>query len=179
MLASLCQRFKRVRAVIGVRDQLGRIAKSVLDVRASILSRRIITEAGCWELAGRIADYPNVWDGEKNVPVHRLSAHLWKGLDLQSRTQVLHRCDNRRCWNPWHLFFGTQLDNMHDCLAKKRGNRPWGEASCKAKLTARQVIKIRALSKSGRTGTSIAREFHVHLNTIYYILRGKNWAHLK
>lgn len=33
---------------------------------------------------------------------------------------VCHTCDNRRCVNTEHLFFGTALDNNRDCIAKGR-----------------------------------------------------------
>lgn len=38
---------------------------------------------------------------------------------------VLHRCDNRACCNPNHLFLGSQLDNLADMRAKGRA-RHWG-----------------------------------------------------
>jgi len=52
--------------------------------------------------------------------VPRLAAHLWLGFDLKSTLKVLHRCDNPPCFNPKHIFIGTQSDNMRDCVSKKR-----------------------------------------------------------
>jgi len=51
---------------------------------------------------------------------HRLAWYLTKG-DINKGLFVLHRCDNRKCCNPDHLFLGTQKDNMDDMHAKNRG----------------------------------------------------------
>lgn len=50
------------------------------------------------------------------VYVHRLSAHLHLGFSLDSSLQINHKqeCRFPDCWNPIHLYAGTQTDNMKD-----------------------------------------------------------------
>ena len=55
--------------------------------------------------------------GEKRA--HRV---MWESVNgpIVDDLQVLHHCDNPPCVRPDHLFLGTQLDNMHDMIAKGR-----------------------------------------------------------
>lgn len=48
---------------------------------------------------------------------HRVSWHLAHG-PIVGGLHVLHRCDNKRCVRPDHLFLGTHDDNMRDAAAK-------------------------------------------------------------
>lgn len=58
----------------------------------------------------------------KYARVHRLSAHIFLGLDLNNKKlQVNHKCLHTSCWNPEHLYIGTQQENIDDNRILKRG----------------------------------------------------------
>ncbi len=76
--------------------------------------------------------------------VHRLAAHLWHGLDLSdTQAKALHSCDNPPCFNPEHLWIGTQTDNHADMVAKGRASGPskWPRCSLGHELSAGNRVK--------------------------------------
>lgn len=85
-----------------------------------------IPEIGpCWEWRGtaRSGDYGLILVEGKLVGTHRFSLQQALGRPLGEKMQACHRCDNRRCVRPSHLFEGTQSANQSDMAAKGRGRR--------------------------------------------------------
>ena len=109
----------------------------------------------CWEWAGRVCPkgygYFDRSEGRKckwKERAHRQAWMLVKG-DIPDGLHVLHKCDNRKCCNPRHLFLGTHLDNMQDKVAKGRQARNThvvGEMQGNAVLTEAKVRRIRKLA---------------------------------
>lgn len=135
----------------------------------------IDAETGCWNwTAGKFPDgYGQFVEINRSRGAHRVSYELHCGA-IPERMCVCHRCDNRACINPDHLFLGTNSENMADMTAKGRQAR--GTSNARAKLTEADVLAIR--SASGITQQKLAKQYGVGQILISRIRRGKLWAHL-
>lgn len=115
----------------------------------------------------------------KEVYTHRLSYEIYKG-EIPKGLYVCHRCDNPPCVRPSHLFVGTMRDNILD--ASSKGRMPYGENHHRSKLTDLQVLWIREhavrISQNKTNYQELAATFKVHPNTIYGILKNREWRHL-
>lgn len=111
-----------------------------------------------------------------HIGAHQLSWMLHRG-PIPDGLCVLHRCDNRACVNPDHLFLGTKTDNARDRDIKNRQAKGTRVNTCK--LSPAQVLEVRALAAAGAKYRTLGRQFGVSGTAIKYIVSRRNWRHLQ
>lgn len=116
------------------------------------------------------------WEG-RNQHAHRVVLHLAKGAPPEPGMYACHVpviCNNRRCVNPAHLYWGTPTENRADTLLD--GTKNHGERCGTAVLTDEQVYAIRA--DGTKPQYLIAIRYGVSQGTISEIKHRKRWKHL-
>lgn len=101
---------------------------------------------------------------------HQLSYIAFNGI-YPKELHVLHKCHNRECCNPQHLYLGTHKENMRDKSADRRIS---GELNPNSKLTNDQVLVIKSLFPIMKQ-KDIAAMFNVNPSTISNIKADRRW----
>jgi len=105
------------------------------ELRAWLHTQYAVDERGCWIWHGEAGRHCWTTISRRRVGVHRLAYELFVG-PIPEGHGVLHHCDVPACFNPSHLFTGTQVDNARDMAAK---GRQWKQARthcCRGHLLA-------------------------------------------
>lgn len=140
-----------------------------------------------WTSAVSIHGYGRFKVNDKMIAVHRYSYWLAYG-ELPTNLDICHKCNNRRCVNPVHLYAGTAKENVADAIkagthhnfvkTRTSGLAPKGESQPKALLIESQVLDIYRRCHAGESHRAIAAEYGVGKTTITNIHSGRSWGWL-
>lgn len=136
--------------------------------------KKVIKTKGCWEWIG--AKFPGGYGNFRGNCAHRFAYSLQNG-EIPKGLVACHKCDNKICVNPSHIFIGTHADNVLDKV--KKGRHPRGSRTYNSKLNEKCVREIRKKYIPRKYSMyRLAREYGVHVMTICDVLSGKKWAHV-
>lgn len=188
------------------------VRKKMSDVKLAdrqmknFLSKILLGYGGkCWPWTGALnsTGYGAFVLGRKIHTAHRASFMLFNG-EIPDGMEVCHTCDVRHCVNPEHLFLGSRMDNVRDCISKGRHSHGWrhkeilrrvsakgakhgsktqpqtvrrGSQRAFSKLKEEDVFLIKALAKK-MTQKQVASMFGVSQTLISSICRGILWTHV-
>lgn len=138
-----------------------------------------------WKTSTFIVGYGAFWYKGRQHSAHRISYRLFIG-DIPKDLCILHKCDNRKCTNPSHLFLGTKKDNSEDMVRKgrwkgkpiKKGEQ-LGSKHYQTNLIENNIPKIREMAKDKVLHSIIAQRFNVSRACIRNILYKNTWTHVK
>lgn len=132
--------------------------------------------SGCWLWLGKINAYGYgriLANGGGELFAHRVSAAL-AGMQFSDDQLICHKCDNRACVNPDHLFIGSHADNSRDMAEKGRSTR--GERNPMAVLPPDIIRLIR--SDTSTSAALLASRYGVNPTTIRNYRSKRTWSHL-
>lgn len=151
----------------------------VLTVEA-FWAKAIKQPNGCWEWTGCLTDSGYgllTWAGKRDR-AHRIAYRIFNKRSIPAGLFVCHKCDNRKCINPEHLFLGTNYDNVMDMVSKGRDSLfKNGREAGNRKFTPEQVKEIRSLYPKLNT-VELAKIYRVANSTISYIVNGKQYKNI-
>lgn len=139
-------------------------------------------EDECWEWnrPSKIDGYPQLTIFGHPFSPHVLSVYF-TGRKIEAGQEVCHRCDNKKCANPFHVYVGNRSLNVRDSINRGQFKAPrqMGEKNGSAKLRESDIHEIdRLRAEGGITNLEIAELFGVCEATIERINSRKQWPHI-
>lgn len=139
----------------------------------------------CWIWKGSYRNeglYGRIYFNKTDYAAHRISFFLATNIDPKDKI-VCHKCDNKSCVNPDHLFLGSHSDNHLDRCSKGIGNinLTWNDVELIRKtgldnkeLYAKDILSI----IETKTGINLNKQslFSILLNKTW---KDPNWKPLK
>ena len=126
-------------------------------------------ENDCWEWQAALdgKGYGQLRYHYKQYIASRIAWEVYRG-EIPKDRLVLHKCDNRKCVNPNHLYIGTHSDNMSDKVTRNRDPYAGRPITHSKKF----VEAIRSLYKDGHSQMAISRSLGISQSFISQVVRG-------
>jgi len=130
-----------------------------------------------WKAKSICDGYGFIKVNKVNIRAHRFSYELHYGK-FDNNLHVLHKCDNRLCVCPDHLFLGTNKDNVDDKVFKDRQAK--GSENGNSILSENDVLEIKELLKYKYYGyiRNMMKKYNVSERCILDIKTGRTWKHI-
>lgn len=115
---------------------------------------------------------------KKQFSASRLALSIKLGRHIKLGMQANHLCNNHQCVNPFHLYEGSQKENIADCIKSGRRNNPAGEAHWNHKHQPEKIIEVKKLLAQGIRNGEIAKSTGFTPQYVNKIRRGDIWKWL-
>lgn len=151
------------------------------------------TSDGCWLWSGSVGrnGYGKLNYKYKTLSAHRVAFSLLVG-EIPDGLIVLHKCDNKHCVRPDHLFLGNATDHVANMIRKGRhghGETHWskkrpelipqGQDRFQAKLKDSDIADICAMRcVAGKSYEEIGAAYGIMPATVSAITHGRGWSHV-
>ena len=131
----------------------------------------------CWGWKGDIAGgYGRMYFDTRTRLAHVISWFLDNGYWPEKGELVCHKCDNRLCTNPNHLYLGNMKTNIRDRCERNRS--AVGERNGRAALSKEQVLEIRSKYTLEDNFEEVGKLYNVAGRSISNVLNRKTWNHI-
>ena len=141
-----------------------------MNTRDRFLAKVLVQQSGCheWQSTFHRDGYGKFWFNGGQIQAHRMAWLIHRG-DIPEGQWVLHRCDNRKCVNPEHLYLGDAKQNSQDRTTRLR---------YKCRLSAEAVANIRRMYATGLySQTRLASDFGCQQGHISRVVRFAQRVH--
>lgn len=112
------------------------------------------------------------WKKPIQMGAHRASWIIHFG-PIPEGMYVCHKCDVKNCVRPDHLFLGTAVDNMQDCVRK--GRIASGDKLPQTKLNHQKARFIRGFVKKRGDQTRVSKLLNISRRAVSFVVNGKAW----
>jgi len=125
-------------------------------------------EDDCWEW--KVANHNKYPTVKLNKRTHSASKIAWilSGRSIEVNKLLLHKCDNKKCVNPNHLYLGTYGDNMTD-----RCSRYIGRIGKVGRYSRDEINKMIQMFNSGIPRNKIIDTFGISRRYLYKLISGE------